>query len=602
MPTTVEVPGLGTVEFPDGMNPQQMDVEIRKHLSSAGPQVPQLTGVEHPYVPNDFGATPPPTNFGPSSRDFAESISKGFGSKFIAGQMQPGVLKALAEQATPANALMARVLPEVMSSELIGIPLRALFGAAGAQAVGQAAGQRFSGVPQTEGEKSYLDAQMVWGGAQVAATPGLEKPVGALGSHLYETGRVLAGLRPSDAVTQPFRLGGGVPQQGLGQLVAGHVNPPVAQEAVPSPFDKGRLFPNVPKQPGEVGGPLPKNAVPVKIQTPQGVVEGVYHGSYWEAPGTDADKQPVISYPTPQGQWTTGALHPGDRVLDKIPSYDEWKNPKALQDLQHDLKSVVSAIRYGKENNTLTPEQIQQFFAEGDAIHQKALSGAIAEAKQSANDLWRKVMEINKKGAQNETASQKTPSAGVDQGSAQEDKTPTPSSPLQKTVPADVGAGVPSARGGVQQSTGGRVEPQWVKNILAIPEQNRNQGMREDLDNWMRGKPTNREQRDEGGFITFGGKINGLEALGWKGDTKVSGEQTFNRIRNLLGGDSAEFKYWNEAGLKSFLAVPRTQAEVKQWMEGNALKVEVRKFGEGGIQRSPNKLNTHNSIIVFGIV
>ena len=57
---------------------------------------------------------------GPTSRDIMESIHSGPGSRFIAGQMPPGYGKALVEQLTPANALMAPMLPGLLASKAIG--------------------------------------------------------------------------------------------------------------------------------------------------------------------------------------------------------------------------------------------------------------------------------------------------------------------------------------------------------------------------------------------------------------------------------------------------------------------------------------------------
>ncbi len=85
---------------------------------------------------------------------------------------------------------------------------------------------------------------------------------------------------------------------------------------------------------------------------------------------------------------------------------------------------------------------------------------------------------------------------------------------------------------------------------------------------------------EQGFFKLFGGAD--LSSLGIKPDTKVQGEQMYNRIKNKLGADNAAFDYMDKAGLKGFLASPRSVQEVEDWLGKNAPKVEVHSYSMEG--------------------
>ena len=80
-------------------------------------------------------------------------------------------------------------------------------------------------------------------------------------------------------------------------------------------------------------------------------------------------------------------------------------------------------------------------------------------------------------------------------------------------------------------------------------------------------------------------KMFGDSQLGWSHDKPIDGGVLLGRLRNQLGKDSSEYKYLQYKGIENFLYKARTSKELNGWIQNNAPKVEVRKFGDS--QLSP---------------
>lgn len=87
----------------------------------------------------------------------------------------------------------------------------------------------------------------------------------------------------------------------------------------------------------------------------------------------------------------------------------------------------------------------------------------------------------------------------------------------------------------------------------------------------------------------------------WKEQVKVAGNvkmdatQLYNKIRNSLGKDSGAWKATDSEEFKRFMFSAeggrRSTDEVREWMERNGPKVEVRKFGDKTDTKSVNRIN-----------
>ena len=63
---------------------------------------------------------------------------------------------------------------------------------------------------------------------------------------------------------------------------------------------------------------------PIKIQTADGkVIDGDFNG-YYDLREVGHGVYPSIGYPDNAGGFSHGHLHPGDKLLTPIPSFEEW--------------------------------------------------------------------------------------------------------------------------------------------------------------------------------------------------------------------------------------------------------------------------------------
>ena len=89
-----------------------------------------------------------------------------------------------------------------------------------------------------------------------------------------------------------------------------------------------------------------------------------------------------------------------------------------------------------------------------------------------------------------------------------------------------------------------------------------------------------RKKSQEGSFVLPGPELM-RTASGFKKTATIAGQQLLNRVRNLLHPD--EFKAYENSGLRTFLARPRSPDEVAKWMEANGPKVDVHAYGMEGV-------------------
>lgn len=70
---------------------------------------------------------------------------------------------------------------------------------------------------------------------------------------------------------------------------------------------------------------LKTKSQPIRIRTADGrLVIGQFNG-YYDMSFMGKDSPISIGYPDSYGSYTHGSLHPGDKIMSPVPSFDEWK-------------------------------------------------------------------------------------------------------------------------------------------------------------------------------------------------------------------------------------------------------------------------------------
>jgi hypothetical protein len=62
----------------------------------------------------------------------------------------------------------------------------------------------------------------------------------------------------------------------------------------------------------------------IRVRTPQGVVKAHWNG-YYDLREIGRGIHHSVGYDDGQGGWSHGMLHPGDEILDPVPSPEEWE-------------------------------------------------------------------------------------------------------------------------------------------------------------------------------------------------------------------------------------------------------------------------------------
>ena len=217
---------------------------------------------------------------------------------------------------------------------------------------------------------------------------------------------------------------------------------------------------------------------------------------------------------------------------------------------------------------------------------------ALAQQKEQAN--------ANQSSVSTSSPGQAQPiveKVGQEKGQGSVGQEQVPSAP-QGEVPGNVGQGLRQSGGSNVQSqrdAGGLTvnEQSQLKNLLAIPEVNRNEWQSGQIGK-LQGKqggisPKMGGQTGEAGFFRLFGGAD-LSRLGIKQDAKVQGEQMYNRMKNVLGAGSAAWDVMDKAGLRTFLQTPHTVKEVEEWLGSVAPKVELHSYGmEGKVSEAKNR-------------
>lgn len=63
----------------------------------------------------------------------------------------------------------------------------------------------------------------------------------------------------------------------------------------------------------------------VRVRTPKGVIK-VHWNGYYDLRAYGKGLRHSVGYPDGAGDWTHGYLHPGDEILDPVPSFEEWSS------------------------------------------------------------------------------------------------------------------------------------------------------------------------------------------------------------------------------------------------------------------------------------
>lgn len=566
----VNVPNVGLVNFPDSMSQDEVASTIKtKLLPQSGLKsnqdlirnqingFGQSNGFQYSKEsPASYTDNQIPPHVGVGTKDIVESLSKGFGSRFIAGQMQPSVGKAITEQATPTALMTLPMLPELLGAKLVGYPLRALFGVTGAQQVGQGLGQTLGNPNLSSGEKQYLDTQIGLGGLQSLGTPKLPETI-------------LAGLK--------------TPEQ-LGPL-------PLSDAQRLQFLDKkGKSIWEAANRPQQN---LSSAAIP-----PQDVQQTA------TVPATKTTS-PVSSLQGATPVSGTASLSSNLGMLDR--------------DFRHKVANVNGTISVGEQAGLLQPQEASALRGQLKLLGMKANTGGDVVAKVDAlskqakdisqyrlysqrmgratdpiaqQDLFQKLETIKnqyggmppKIGEQvneiqpsgNGTALKQEIQVGETKGLPQEGEVQSaPQKQVSRNVERPTGGNVigdGKGDGGLTKAERD-VEQQRLKNL------------------------------GEGGFVIAPKEI--WDKVWSNKTTKIDSQQMFNRLKNVLGETSALFQHLQGAGLGQFLQGGKKSTEdVEKWAEGVAPKVEVRKFGRS-IQTPEQKEMRdleHNTLDYLGVI
>lgn len=101
------------------------------------------------------------------------------------------------------------------------------------------------------------------------------------------------------------------------------------------------------------------------------------------------------------------------------------------------------------------------------------------------------------------------------------------------------------------------------------------------------------EKNQERGSLNLGAvlALRDKAKIGFS-ESKVAGQQLWNRLKNVLGATSAETKVLEATpGFQEFLKEKRTPGEVAKWLEDNGPRVEVMKTSDGASTKAQKRYN-----------
>jgi hypothetical protein len=85
----------------------------------------------------------------------------------------------------------------------------------------------------------------------------------------------------------------------------------------------------------EDDGPVPdptKWGRRVRVRKPDGQIVLADWNGYWDMRDFGLGLLHSIASRSEGGTWTHGTLHPGEEILDEVPSYEQWKFEKEARD------------------------------------------------------------------------------------------------------------------------------------------------------------------------------------------------------------------------------------------------------------------------------
>lgn len=610
MPTQVQVPNVGLVEFPDEMGQDDIVNAIQTKIypnaglspkdGSALPVLPTQTGsvrtalgslprVDQPFVGQGQDGMTKSLLPLPLIRDPQSALEGGANS----------LVKGLGSLVSPLGIATA----PLTTVKALQIPLMALFGGLGAKGVGQGLGQQLAGGAPASSSLELLKNALQ--GNVPTPTPGMNSGQRAEG--LVDAGQQALMMLPAlahglpeaaapapqvpeymkpvpsrpltvDEINQRAALTPNLPNSKAVTPPVTTDNPVPTQPAV-SLFDKGKVMANTPEvQP------------PVEAQTPTAPPPP----SDWEQYQAVQAKMGSTDFGSPEFQdaWKeneaiknrNGGMPPqAPDVADKVTqAVTTPPTQPASLSFQPGIK-VGDTILLGK-HNPLAQKVYMDAQAAGQAqpVVQRGFIGSDGSFYTNPLDALRAKQKAQENESSNVPTQQQTTAGGTaPQGREAEQEGGASSEALgsvekaQGQVPPDVGASGQAALGDNQQRIGGRVEGEAQAKSGSANE-------------------PNRKTTGESGFILVPKEV--WPKLGFAKDFKVAGEMLYNRLRNVIGDTSATWSALQSAGLRDFLKEKRTTGEVEKWAQDNGPKVEVRKFGEGAMTPEQTKYNqmTHS--------
>lgn len=535
----VELEDVGEIEFPDSMSPEQVAGVLRQQRASPPPVSPDVPGLQRDTAmvsQNPTGRSPlyqePPTFWNPLSVPKVREPITG----------TQGLGNTVANAANAAISPVGAALGPLSRVPLLQPIIAGTLAGMGAKTVGQSLGQ-LSGTPNpTMGQYVETGGDVLQGlamnlplASRLAPKPPVYEAVpvdepnrfqepASTARNYFSAGQI--------GYNRPKQLGFVDPNQlieGQSRPIAGQAEPvpPVLAEPIaPSPAEQYNALRSRQSEliaTGQINTPefmdVWRQMEAVKNSLP-GAEKGYLPKGVAEQPVVE---QAVTAQPQPID--TTG--------------------------IQHDLKSATQAIRYGLTRGTVSAEQAQAYQAQGDAIFARASQGEAVGPE--AEQLWRTIQGQNAQGV------------------------PVNQRPVQGQAPGDVGQGDQGNGGGdLQLDTGGQEEPGGT-------------GLGQE-GQAAQGPTSTGDSARKGQGAGVGGKAySGLFFLDpdfWRaqggvvGNMKADSLQLYNTLRNKLGDKSAAWGMLDTPEFKAFMAPGqrRSMDEVRQWVESNGPKVEVRKF------------------------
>lgn len=361
MPTQVQVPNVGVVEFPDGMSQDDIVGAIKTKImpgasmaqpdTSNIPVVPTMgmnQRVQQPYVGQgqDFATRsllPLPLIRDPQNalEGGANSLVKGLGS----------LVSPLGVATAPLTAVKA-----------LQVPLMALFGGLGAKGVGQGLGQLAGTPDQTTGQKAEQIGDVLQQGLMMlpALAHGLPEAAAPAPQVADYMQTVIPRPLTVDEINQRAGLTPNLPNS------KATVTPPVTPEnhvpTVPavSPFDKGKVMSTTP-------APLDAVAAKAEIaQQPTSLLQQRYQ-----------DSVQVSQQLMEQGRTQEAVNNATQRqfIREELQNREQASQPKTDEDLRTETtESIVKRTKVGTErdqafsNRAAALKRVAQSLNPGDVI------------------------------------------------------------------------------------------------------------------------------------------------------------------------------------------------------------------------------------------